>query len=299
MKQIIDWLRTVEESAYELYSGSCEFFSHDRDLADFLRRLASDELWHFHLMGSASDFVARSEKPIIASIDLDIVTINRVERPLRDTHALLEQGTLSQKQIVEALIQAERSEWNKLFLYCINTLKAFSKLFERGASVIQSHQDRIQEFLGGHPDGAQYVSAIRQLPAIWKQRFLIVEDQEALRVLLSDVLESRGIVVETAQDGIEGLEKARRQFFNAILSDINMPRMTGLDFYKEACKEDPDIATHFVFYSGHVDAGHEQFFRENNLSYFKKPFTLHHFMEIVEKLLQRSRDAAERAEPLL
>jgi CheY-like chemotaxis protein len=209
------------------------------------------------------------------------------------------QGTLSPKQIIEAVIQAERSEWNRLFLYCINTLKAFSKLFERGASVIQSHQDRIEEFLEGRPDGAQYASAIRQLPAIWKQRFLIVEDQEALRTLLGDLLESRGMVVETAQDGKEGLEKTRRQFFDLILSDIDMPRMNGLDFYKRACKEDPQIATHFVFYSGHVDADNEQFFRENDLPYLKKPFTLNHFMEIVDNLLQQSQDAAERAAPVL
>ena len=107
------------------------------------------------------------------------------------------------------------------------------------------------------------------------------------------------MVVETAQDGKVGLEKTRRQFFNVILSDINMPRMNGLDFYKEACEEDPHTSTHFVFYSGDIDADHEQFFRENNLPYLKKPFTLNHFMEIVENLLQQSRDAAENTAPLL
>jgi CheY-like chemotaxis protein len=60
-----------------------------------------------------------------------------------------------------------------------------------------------------------------------------VDDDESLRFLLRDLLLNGG-VVESSEDGRDALEKVRQQFFNVIVSDISMPAMNGLDFYREA-----------------------------------------------------------------
>jgi len=284
MKEIVDWLRTVEELAHKLYSHSREFFANDGQLSAFLQDLANDEAWHYHLMGSASEFIAQNNISVISAIELDPVTISRVEKPLKEAYDLLSLGTLSQRQCIESMVHAESSEWNILFLYSINSLKSFSKLFEHGASVVQSHQNCIEQFLGAHPDGLRYVDSIRQLPAVWKPRFLVVEDDHLLRGLISELLEARG-TVETSPNGKEALEKTKRHFFDVIVSDIGMPTMNGMDFFREAIKEDPFMGRHFVFCSGEIGPDQERFFRENQLPHLKKPFKVNDLMEIIQHIL--------------
>ncbi len=53
---------------------------------------------------------------------------------------------------------------------------------------------------------------MRNLSKIWEPRFLIVDDDESLRFLLSDLLHNRG-VVESAQDGRDALEKSEAAIF--------------------------------------------------------------------------------------
>ena len=58
---------------------------------------------------------------------------------------------------------------------------------------------------------------------------LLVEDEEDLRMTLSDRLQSEGYVVDVAVDGNEGLNKATSRSFVLIVLDIMLPRRSGLD----------------------------------------------------------------------
>ncbi len=62
-----------------------------------------------------------------------------------------------------------------------------------------------------------------------KKSILVVEDSITSRMLLKNILETAGYVVSTAIDGIEGYSKTKSEPFNLIVSDIDMPRMSGLD----------------------------------------------------------------------
>ena len=61
------------------------------------------------------------------------------------------------------------------------------------------------------------------------ENILLVEDEEALRMTLSDRLRSEGYVVDFAADGEQGYEKATRLPFDLIILDIMLPRSSGLD----------------------------------------------------------------------
>jgi two-component system alkaline phosphatase synthesis response regulator PhoP len=61
------------------------------------------------------------------------------------------------------------------------------------------------------------------------ENILLVEDEEALRMTLSDRLTSEGYVVDFAVDGQEGYEKAIHSAFDLIILDIMLPRYSGLD----------------------------------------------------------------------
>ena len=59
------------------------------------------------------------------------------------------------------------------------------------------------------------------------QNVLIVEDNAINRLVLRQILERDGHSVREARDGVEGVEAASNQKFDAILMDIQMPDMDG------------------------------------------------------------------------
>jgi two-component system chemotaxis response regulator CheY len=67
---------------------------------------------------------------------------------------------------------------------------------------------------------------------------LIVDDSAVIRNSLCFLLENEGFEVQTAANGVEGLEKAQTQQFDTIIADINMPKMHGYDLIREIRKKD-------------------------------------------------------------
>ena len=76
-----------------------------------------------------------------------------------------------------------------------------------------------------------------------RRRILIVDDLPENREILLDLLGEEGYLLETAQDGQEGVEKALANPPDLILMDVTMPRLTGF----EACRRlKADERTHLV-----------------------------------------------------
>lgn len=71
-------------------------------------------------------------------------------------------------------------------------------------------------------------------------RLLIIDDNKINRMILSRTLEQQGHLVETANDGKEGLDKLRAVMFDLVLLDIEMPEMNGFEVL-EACLKDVEL----------------------------------------------------------
>jgi len=68
-------------------------------------------------------------------------------------------------------------------------------------------------------------------------RILIVDDSAMLRDMLIYALEEGGYKdIAFATNGLEGLQKAKKEQFDLIISDVNMPQMNGLEMIKEIRK---------------------------------------------------------------
>jgi two-component system chemotaxis sensor kinase CheA len=65
--------------------------------------------------------------------------------------------------------------------------------------------------------------------AIAPKKILVVEDSITSRMLLKGMLESAGYSVQTAVDGIDAFTALHAQHFDLVISDVEMPRMNGLD----------------------------------------------------------------------
>ena len=77
-------------------------------------------------------------------------------------------------------------------------------------------------------------------PSTEPARLLVVDDNKVNRMALSRSLELQGHIVETAENGKEGLDKFRTGTFDLMLLDIEMPVMNGFEVL-EACLNDFDL----------------------------------------------------------
>ena len=62
-----------------------------------------------------------------------------------------------------------------------------------------------------------------------KKSILVVEDSITSRMLLKNILETSGYLVTTAVDGIDAATRLKTEKFDAVISDVDMPRMNGFD----------------------------------------------------------------------
>ena len=74
---------------------------------------------------------------------------------------------------------------------------------------------------------------INKLTKLDGVRVLLVDDSADNRILIENILGRKGVVVESAQDGREGVDKALSKEFDLILMDIQMPILDGLQATKE------------------------------------------------------------------
>jgi CheY-like chemotaxis protein len=280
---IIAWLKAVEHTACEFYRDASHSFREHADLCGFLNDIAEDEAWHYHVMGSAAEYTRQNNVPA-TSITIDDQTRDRIESLFASNKKLLSEGNNTEKDLIRCIIETEFSEWNHIFLFVVNTLRSRGREFMYAAAKIQQHMSKIELFLESQPIDRSYLDKIRNLPGVWKKRILIVEDEQPIVELLAAIL-SEEAHVETAENGKEGLEKIEKQYYDAIIADIEMPVMNGIDFYQSAIVTDPEIRNRMLFFSGFADQAHSDFVSRNGLRYLMKPAPLETIKKAVRELL--------------
>lgn len=99
--------------------------------------------------------------------------------------------------------------------------------------------------------------------------------------------------VTAAENGARALESTRVHFFDAIVSDIRMPQMSGIDFHRRAAQEHPDIANRFVFVSLDPSAEDAAYLRDHQLPLLEKPFSVDALTETVYRVISTASGANE------
>ena len=72
-------------------------------------------------------------------------------------------------------------------------------------------------------------------------RVLVVDDEPLMRDILRRMLQTEGYEVEEAEDGLEGLQRYRAVPADLVITDLHMPRLSGLDMIKELLHEFPNV----------------------------------------------------------
>lgn len=113
-------------------------------------------------------------------------------------------------------------------------------------------------------------------------KILVIDDERAIRNTLKEVLEFEGYVVEVAENGKQGLEKALETNYDLLFTDIKMPEMDGLEFldaYHGTFQQNPGEEAPVIMISGHgtVETAVEAL-KKGAFDFIEKPLDLNRLL---------------------
>ena len=108
---------------------------------------------------------------------------------------------------------------------------------------------------------------------IGRRRALVVDDEPGVAETLREMLEKLGFSVDIEERARTALSRILTGNFEIVLSDIRMPDMDGMTFYRELKRLRPPLADRFVVVTGDTMSGRvKKFIGENRLVSLEKPF---------------------------
>ena len=135
-------------------------------------------------------------------------------------------------------------------------------------------------------------SATDSAAALPPRRVLLVDDEEAIRLALRRFFTRRGWIVDEAGDGARALEQLLGGDdpvpYDAVISDIRMPRLTGEQLHDALQRERPQLLPRCVFSTGDVSAPEAaRFLQRTQCQVLEKPFELARLAALVDALPPR------------
>lgn len=121
---------------------------------------------------------------------------------------------------------------------------------------------------------------------------LIVDDDKNLLDLYTLLIGQRfaNTSVERALNGIEALKKIGQNDYALILSDVEMPKMNGIDLHKKVKKEFPALASRTCFITGNCCPSHISYFKKEGVPYLMKPFDKKNFISLLETIIAQDNE---------
>ncbi|MDT8444828.1 MAG: sigma-54 dependent transcriptional regulator [Desulfuromonadales bacterium] len=119
-----------------------------------------------------------------------------------------------------------------------------------------------------------------------KYRILIVDDEESMRDFLSIMLHREGYQVDTAVDGMQAVNHLRDHSYDLVISDIKMPRMTGLELLAHIKERTPETVVLMVTAFSSTDEAVDAM-KQGAYDYITKPFRNEEIRLIVKNALER------------
>ncbi len=127
-----------------------------------------------------------------------------------------------------------------------------------------------------------------------KVKIAVVDDEEVMRRLVTEVLKGEGYEVFPFSNALEALEQVKNENFDLILTDLKMPEMDGMDLIKSAHKVNPDIGA--IFMTGYASlSSAREAVKEGAYDYILKPFDLNEVRNSVAKAINKKITDQEKA----
>ncbi len=131
-------------------------------------------------------------------------------------------------------------------------------------------------------------------PELEGHHVLLVEDNEINRLIIREMLENEGLRVSEAHNGLEAVDAAQTTLYAAILMDVSMPKMNGVDATKNIrTRENPNITTPILGLTAHaLEEERKSFLKAGMNSCLNKPVTQDELAAAISDALFDGRAAA-------
>lgn len=108
-------------------------------------------------------------------------------------------------------------------------------------------------------------------------KILIIDDEKSIRRALREILEFENFEVDEAEDGLEGLEKAKSHAYDIIFCDIKMPKMDGMEVLTELQKEKVESPIIMISGHGNIETAVEAI-KKGAFDFIEKPLDLNRIL---------------------
>lgn len=117
---------------------------------------------------------------------------------------------------------------------------------------------------------------------------MIVDDEDSIREMLSIALKKKGYETASAENGEEALKLYKQDTYDAIVTDIRMPKLDGLELLKEIKGIDPSANVIMMTAYGSMESAVEAL-RGGAADYITKPLSLEEVTHRLEKIIESDR----------
>ena len=123
-------------------------------------------------------------------------------------------------------------------------------------------------------------------------RILVVDDEKVIREILAEFLTLEGYVVRSVEDGEKALAELRTRPYDLVISDLKMPRVSGLQLLEKITEENINVLTVIMTGFGTVETAIEAM-KKGAYDYILKPFKVEEVIHVVQRGLYRQQLQAE------
>ncbi len=123
-------------------------------------------------------------------------------------------------------------------------------------------------------------------------RILVVDDEKVIREILTEFLTLEGYLVHSVEDGEKALTELRLRPYDLVITDLKMPRLSGLQLLGKITEENISVLTVIMSGFGTVESAIEAM-KKGAYDYILKPFKVEEVIHVVQRGLYRQQLQAE------
>ncbi len=119
-------------------------------------------------------------------------------------------------------------------------------------------------------------------------KILVVDDEKSMREILQIFLKNEGYSVSVADNGQSAIEAVKKDIFDLIITDMKMPKVSGLDVLKSVKKITPDTVVVIITAFGTTESAVEAM-KLGAYDYIQKPFQMDDIRLVVKNALEKQK----------
>ena len=266
----------LELNAAEIYAFFAETIPED---ADFWAGLSWEERNHASLLKTSQNVlvpVAEFPGEILPKFIQSLIETNRLLETLRNDFA---QTPPDRKKAFDIALKIENSAGEQHFQRVMES--------PSDSKIVQILQKLCEDDINHHARIKKYMHDVGETEHITDdktKKLLLVIDDDSVAKLLQTILSTEG-KIDVATNGKEGLQLVRENYYDLIISAVEMPLVDGLKFFTQAKVLSPELNKRFLFFTGAPTPDRLSFFRDENLRYLVKPSTINEIRDTALSML--------------